>query len=185
MEDRQIVAMYQQRDQQAIAQTERKYGHYLTKVAYHILYDLEDCAESVNDTYLAAWNAIPPHQPESLCAFLSKLTRRISIDLLRKKQSAKRGGGEYELSLEELSQCLPGGNDPEAEVSSRELVRTIEKFLLTLPEKTRNVFIGRYFYMDSVKEVARYCGLTESNTKVLLHRTRLALGDYLKEEGYL
>ena len=185
MEDRQIVALYQQRDQQAIAQTERKYGHYLTKVAYHILYDLEDCAESVNDTYLAAWNAIPPHQPQSLCAFLSKLTRRISIDLLRKKQSAKRGGGEFELSLEELSQCLPGGNDPEAEVSSRELVRTIEKFLLTLPEKTRNVFIGRYFYMDSVKEVARYCGLTESNTKVLLHRTRLALGDYLKEEGYL
>ena len=185
MEDRQIVAMYQQRDQQAIAQTERKYGHYLTKVAYHILYDLEDCAESVNDTYLAAWNAIPPHQPESLCAFLSKLTRRISIDLLRKKQSAKRGGGEYELSLEELSQCLPGGNDPEAEVSSRELVHTIEKFLLTLPEKTRNVFIGRYFYMDSVKEVARYCGLTESNTKVLLHRTRLSLGDYLKEEGWL
>lgn len=185
MEDQQIVALYWQRDQQAIAQTERKYGQYLTKVAYHILYNLEDCAESVNDTYLAAWNAIPPHKPQSLCAFLSKLTRRISIDLLRKKQSAKRGGGEYELSLEELSQCLPGGSDPETETNGKELVRAIEKFLLEQPEKTRNVFIGRYFYMDSVKEVARYCGLTESNAKVLLHRTRLTLGDYLKKEGYL
>ena len=185
MEDRQIVSLYWRRDQLAIDQTQRKYGNYLTKVAYQILYDLEDCAESVIDTYLAAWNAIPPHKPQSLCAFLSKLSRRISIDLLRKKQSAKRGGGEYELSLEELRQCLPGGQNPEEEADGRELVRTIEKFLLDQPEKTRNVFIGRYFYMDSVKEVARYCGLTESNTKVLLHRTRLALGDYLKKEGYL
>lgn len=185
MEDQQIVALYWQRDQRAIEHTQKKYGNYLTKVAYHILYDLEDCAESVNDTYMAAWNAIPPHSPKSLCAFLSKLTRRISIDLLRKKQSAKRGGGEYEMSLEELSQCLPGGHDPETDVYGRDLVRTIENFLHALPEKTRNVFIGRYFYMDSVKEVARYCGLTESNAKVLLHRTRTALGEYLKEEGYL
>lgn len=185
MEDQQIVELYWQRDQMAIDATERKYGKYLTKVAYHILCDLEDCAESVNDTYMAAWNAMPPHRPQSLCAFLSKLTRRISIDLLRKKQSAKRGGGEYALSLEELNQCLSGGSDPEEAVNSRELVRSIEKFLCSLPEKTRNVFIGRYFYMDSVKEVAHYCGLSESNTKVLLYRTRIALGEYLKEEGYL
>lgn len=185
MEDHQIVELYWQRDQLAIDQTERKYGNYLTKIAYHILYDLEDCAESVNDTYMAAWNAIPPHRPQSLCAFLSKLTRRIAIDLLRKKQSAKRGSGEYALSLEELSQCLPGGDDPEETVNGRELASCIEAFLRQLPEKTRNVFLGRYFYMDSVKEVARYCGLTESNAKVLLHRTRLALGEYLKKEGYL
>lgn len=185
MEDQQIVELYWHRDQLAIEHTQRKYGRYLAKVAYHILYDLEDCAESVNDTYMAAWNAMPPHRPQSLCAFLSKLTRRISIDLLRKKQSAKRGGGEYETSLEELAQCLPGGQDPEDTVNSRELVKTIEQFLLTLPERTRNVFIGRYFYMDSVKEVARYCGLSESNTKVILHRTRTALSEYLKEEGYL
>ena len=185
MEDHQIVELYWQRDQRAIEHTQHKYENYLMKIAYHILYDLEDCAESVNDTYMAAWNAIPPHRPQSLCAFLSKLTRRIAIDLLRKKQSAKRGGGEYALSLEELSQCLPGGNDPEESVNSRELASSIEAFLRQLPEKTRNVFIGRYFYMDSVKEVARYCGLTESNAKVLLHRTRLALGEYLKKEGYL
>ena len=185
MEDQQIVDLYWQRDQLAIEHTQRKYGRYLAKVAHHILYDLEDCAESVNDTYMAAWNAMPPHRPQSLCAFLSKLTRRISIDMLRKKQSAKRGGGEYELSLEELSQCLPGGQDPEASVTGSDLVKAIEAFLLTLPEKNRNVFIGRYFYMDSVKEVARYCGLSESNAKVVLHRTRVALSAYLKEEGYL
>lgn len=185
MDDQQIVALYWQRDQQAIEYTQKKYGRYLAKVAYHILYDLEDCAESVNDTYMAAWNAIPPHRPQSLCAFLSKLTRRIAIDLLRKKQSAKRGGGEYEASLEELSQCLPGGHDPEAAFAGRELVKAIEKFLHDLPEKNRNVFIGRYFYMDPVKEVARYCGLSESNAKVMLHRTRVALSAYLKEEGYL
>ena len=185
MEDHQIVELYWQRDQLAIDQTQRKYGDYLTKIAYNILYDPEDCAESVNDTYMAAWNAMPPHRPQSLCAFLSKLTRRIAIDLLRKKQSAKRGGGEYTLSLEELGQCLPGGSDPEETVTGRELAGSIEVFLRQLPEKTRNVFIGRYFYMDSVKEVARYCGLTESNAKVLLHRTRLALGEYLKKEGYL
>ena len=185
MEDQQIVELYWQRDQQAIAHTQQKYGRYLAKVAYHILCDLEDCAESVNDTYMAAWNAMPPHKPQSLCAFLSKLTRRISIDRLRKKQSAKRGGGEYEVSLEELSQCLPGGHDPEVEVAAKDLAGTIETFLRTLPEKSRNLFIGRYFYMDSVKEAARYCGLTESNAKVLLHRTRIALGEYLKEEGYL
>ena len=185
MEDQQIVALYWQRDQLAIEKTQHKYGAYLTKVAYHILYNLEDCAESVNDTYMAAWNAIPPHKPESLCAFLSKLTRRISIDLLRKKQSAKRGGGEYELSLEELSQCVGGGADPEEIVNSRELARTIEVFLRRLPEKTRNAFLCRYFYMDSVKDVAKTCGITVSNAKVLLHRTRIALGEYLKEEGYL
>ena len=185
MEDLQIVALYWQRDPLAIEQTQRKYNSYLTKVAYNILHDLEDCAESVNDTYMAAWNAMPPHRPQSLCAFLSKLTRRISIDLLRKKQSAKRGGGEYEVSLEELSQCIPGGNDPEEETNGRALTKTIEDFLRGLPEKSRNAFIGRYFYMDPVKEVARYCGLTESNTKVLLHRTRAALREYLEKEGYL
>lgn len=185
MEDQQIVALYWQRDQLAIEQTERKYGSYLKKVAYNILYDLEDCAESVNDTYMAAWNAMPPHRPQALCAFLSKLTRRISIDLLRKKQSAKRFGGEYDLSLEELKGCIPGGDDPEEAVNGRALVKSIESFLRQLPEKNRNVFIGRYFYMDPVKDVARYCGLTENYAKVLLHRTRTALREYLQKEGYL
>lgn len=185
MDDEKIVELYWQRDQRAIEKTQHKYGSYLTKVAYNILSDWEDSVESVNDTYLSAWNAMPPHRPQALCAFLSKLTRRISIDLLRKKQSAKRGGGEYVLSLSELSQCLPGGNTTEQEADGRALAQSIQRFVQALPEKSRNVFIGRYFYMDPVKEVARYCGLTESNAKVLLHRTRLALREHLEQEGYL
>jgi RNA polymerase sigma-70 factor (ECF subfamily) len=185
VEDAKIVELYWLRDQQAIAQTQAKYGAYLTKVAMNILCDREDSDESVNDTYLAAWNAMPPHRPQALCAFLSKLTRRIAVSLLRKKQSLKRGAGDYALSVEELGECIPAGNTTEEIWESKALEAAIATFLRGIPEQARNVFIGRYFYMDPVKEVARYCGLTESNTKVLLHRTRLALGDYLKKEGYL
>lgn len=185
MEDQKIVELYWQRDQSAIDHTQRKYGAYLTKVALNILADPEDSMESVNDTYLAAWNAMPPHRPAALCPFLSKLTRRLSIDLLRKKQSAKRGGGEYELSLWELSQCIPGGNTTEELAEANALKQCIADFLRTQPEKARHAFLCRYFFMDSVKETARLCGMTESNTKVLLHRTRLALREYLEQEGFL
>ncbi len=184
MEDPKIVELYWQRNQLAIRKTQEKYGPYLTKVAYNVLGDPQDSEESVNDTYLAAWNAMPPHRPQALCPFLCKITRRIAISLLRKKTSARRGAGEYELSLSELDQCISGGVTPEEAWEGRFLAAAIEEFLRGLPEQTRNVFLGRYFYMDSVKEVARYCGLTESNTKVLLHRTRIALGAYLRKEGY-
>jgi len=185
VEDAKIVELYWQREQSAIRETERKYGNYLAKVAYNILNDMDDSMESVNDTYLSAWNAMPPHRPQALCPFLSKLTRRIAISLLRKKQSLKRGGGEYEVSLSELQQCIPGGNTTEEQYEGKALSACIAAFLHGVSEQARNAFIGRYFYMDSVKEVARYCGLTESNAKVLLHRTRIALREYLEKEGYL
>ena len=185
MEDGKIVELFWQRDQQALDQTERKYGVYLTRVAMNVLGDPEDSRESVNDTYLAAWNAIPPNRPQYLRAFLSKLTRRIAIDLLRKNQSQKRGGGEYDLSLSELEQSLPGGNSTEQIADGNALSQAIAEFLKTRPEVARRAFICRYFYMDSLKETAKACGLTESNTKVLLHRTRLALREYLEKEGYL
>lgn len=185
MEDERIVELYWLRDQTAIEKTEQKYGSYLTKVAYNILNDREDSQESVNDTYLSAWNAMPPHKPQALCPFLSKLTRRISVSLLRKKQSLKRGAGVYEMSVEELGECLPGGNTTEQLFEGKALEKSIASFLRGIPEQSRNVFICRYFYMDPVKDVARYCGLTESNTKVLLHRTRAALREYLQKEGFL
>lgn len=185
MDDEKIVDLYWKRDQQAIAQTERKYGAYLTKVAYNVLGDWEDCQESVNDTYLSAWNAMPPHKPQALCPFLSKITRRISISLFRKKQSAKRGAGTYAISLSELDQCVAGGSTPEERYRETELTASIEMFLRGVSEQARNLFIGRYFYMDSVKDAAAYCGLTESNAKVLLHRTRCALREHLQKEGYL
>jgi RNA polymerase sigma-70 factor (ECF subfamily) len=185
MEDSAIVQLYWTRNETAIFHTERKYGSYLMKIAYNILADREDSQESVNDTYLAAWDAIPPHRPQNLCAFLSKITRRIAIDLLRRQQSRKRGSGNYDVALSELDQCLSGGNTTEEIADGNALAQAIGVFLKTRTPAARTAFVCRYFYMDSLKETARACGLTESNTKVILHRTRQALREYLEKEGYL
>ena len=185
MEDSRIIAMFWAREQAALEQTQQKYGSYMTKVARQILGDPEDSEESVNDAFLAAWNAIPPHQPVSLCAFLSKLTRRIAIDRLRKREAQKRGGDQYLLSLSELSECLPGEDNTQQTVEAKLLAEAVRKFVAGLPEKTRQAFLGRYYFFDSIREVARYTGMTETNIKVLLHRTRGALRAFLEQEGFL
>ncbi|MBQ4600255.1 MAG: sigma-70 family RNA polymerase sigma factor [Oscillospiraceae bacterium] len=184
MEDAMIVSLYWQRDEAAIAHTQEKYDAYLHKIAYNVLNDSEDSRESVNDTYLAAWNSMPPHKPEILSTYLGKLTRRISIDLFRKRTRLKRGASEYTLSLSELADCIPGGATPESELELKQLGQTISAFLRTLSADARNTFIGRYYYMDPLKEVARYCGMSESKAKTLLYRTRQALRTYLEKEGY-
>lgn len=185
MEDVEIVNLYWQRDEAAIDHTQQKYGAYLTKIAYNILSSTEDSRESVNDTYLAAWNSMPPHKPSILSTYLGKLTRRISIDIFRKRTREKRLPSEYAVSLTELEDCLADDATPEQALEGKQLGEAISAFLRTLPQQTRNVFIGRYYFLDSVKEVAGYCGITESKAKTLLHRTRQALRTYLEKEGYL
>ncbi len=184
MEDEKIVDLYWQRSESAIRETEIKYDRYLTKIAYNILADAEDSRESVNDTYLAAWNSMPPHRPGVLSTYLGKLTRRISIDCFRRRTRQKRGGSEYEVSLSELGDCVSGGNSTEEIVNVRLLADAIGIFLRLQSEEARNAFIGRYYYLDSLKEVAAYCGMTESKCKTLLYRTRVALKEYLREEGF-
>ena len=184
MEDEKIVDLYWQRSESAIRETEIKYDRYLTKIAYNILADVEDSRESVNDTYLAAWNSMPPHRPGVLSTYLGKLTRRISIDCFRRRTRQKRGGSEYELSLSELGDCVSGGNTTEEIINVKLLADAIGIFLRLQSEEARNAFIGRYYYLDSVKEVAAYCGMTESKCKTLLFRTRVALKEYLREEGF-
>lgn len=184
MQDAVIVQLYWDRDESAISHTEQKYGAYLMKIANNILADREDSMESVNDTYLAAWNSMPPQKPSVLSTYLGKLTRRISIDLFRKKSSQKRGGGEYALSLEELGQCVSGGPEPEQTMEAKALARSIAAFLEDQPEQVRQVFIGRYYYMDPVKEIARYCRISESKVKILLFRARQSLREYLQKEGF-
>lgn len=184
MEDSQIVRLYWDRNEDAICQTDRKYGKYLSKIAYQILADREDTQESVNDTYLAAWNSIPPHKPDILSTYLGKLTRRISIDLFRKKTSQKRSAGEYALSLEELGDCVPGSDTTCQEVEAKLLAEAITAYLMTLPDQTRHIFIGRYYYMDPVKDIAAYCHISQSKVKILLHRARQGLRLYLEQEGY-
>ncbi len=181
MQDSEIIELYWQRNEAAIAETSRKYGGYCHKIAHNILASHEDSEECVNDTYLAAWNSIPPARPENLSTYLGRLTRNLSINRYKANHAARRGGGEFALSLDELDDCIP---DPISEQqSAEELGRHISDFLHTQPERTRQVFVRRYFYNDSISDIAHAFGLTASATKSLLHRTRLALGQYLAEQG--
>lgn len=184
MEDERIVSLYWDRDDRAIRETELKYDRYLTKIAYNILNNLDDSRESVNDTYLAAWDSMPPHKPSVLSAYLAKLTRRISIDCFRYRTRDKRLASEYAISLSELGDCVSGGNTTEELVNVKLLADTIGIFLRLQSEDARTAFIGRYYFLDSVKEVAAYCGMSESKCKSLLHRTRIALKAYLEKEGF-
>lgn len=183
MEDSQIVSLYWDRDERAISETDKKYSKYLQTIAYNILADREDASESVNDTYLAAWKSIPPHRPAVLSTYLGKITRRISIDCFRKRNAQKRGS-EYALSLEELGECI-GKNSTEETVNVQALAETIGQYLSTVSQEARRVFIGRYYYLDPVKEIARYCHISESKVKMLLLRTRQGLWAHLQKEGFV
>ena len=184
MNDEQIVSLYWDRDESAIRETEEKYDRYLTKIAYNILNNPEDSRESVNDTYLAAWNSMPPHRPSVLSAYLAKLTRRISIDLFRYRTRDKRLGSEYAISLSELNDCVSGGNTTEEIVNVKLLADAIGIYLRTQSAETRTAFLGRYYFLDSVREVAAYLGISESKCKTLLFRTRKGLREYLEKEGF-
>ena len=185
MEDEAIVSLYWQRNESAIRETERKYDRYLTKIAMNILADREDSRESVNDTYLAAWNSMPPHRPGVLSTYLGKITRRISIDRFRYRNREKRRQSEYEISLSELGDCVSGGNTTEEAVNVKLLADAIGIWLRLQPEENRNLFLCRYYFLDSLQEVAKNCGITESKCKTVLHRMRKSLKEYLEKEGFV
>ncbi|MBE5948357.1 MAG: RNA polymerase sigma factor [Lachnospiraceae bacterium] len=184
MRDAELVELYFNRDESAITETQNKYERYLTKIAYNVLADFEDSKESVNDTYLAAWNSIPPHRPNVLSVYLGKLTRRISIDIFRKRNREKRKTSQYALSLDELGECVPAPDGPEQALDSQLLADAINKFLWNISEDARTAFIGRYYFLDPLKTVAGYCGMSEAKAKSLLFRTRCGLKEYLKKEGF-
>ncbi len=166
-------------------ETAAKYGKYCFSIAKNILPSREDAQECVNDTYLDAWNSIPPHRPASLALFLGKITRRICIDRWRQQNARKRGGGETALALEELYQCVPDGCDAEQEYEKRELSRTINTFVKTLPGPEQRIFLCRYWYMDSIKDISKRFHYSESKVKSMLHRTRDKLKAELSKEGYV
>lgn len=183
MEDKRIIELYWQRSEDAISETASKYGTYLHSIAYQILSNTQDAEECVNDTYTGAWNAMPPHSPSILSAFLGKITRRISIDVWRKYSAQKRGGGETALALEELEDCVSGSGSVEEEWERRELTRKLNEFLRLLPDTERRVFLCRYWYMDSVPSIAQQFGFSESKVTSMLHRTRNKLRVLLEKEG--
>ena len=184
MEDRRIVELYWQRSEDAIAETASKYGNYLHSIAYQVLSNTQDAEECVNDTYSAAWNAMPPHRPSVLSTFLGKITRRISIDRWRKYSAEKRGGGEVALALDELADCVSGSGSVEEAAERRELKNLIDRFLDALPTTERKVFLCRYWYLDSVSSIAKQFGFSESKVTSMLHRTRAKLRAVLEKEGY-
>lgn len=184
MEDNKIVELYFERNESAIEETDKKYGRYLLKIACNILSDPKDSEESVNDTYLAAWNSIPPNRPNILSAYLGKLTRFISIDIFRKRNTQKRRGSEYALSLEELGDTADPSLSPEKNIEDKILAEAVSRFLRTLPKDTRDLFVIRYYYLDSLSDAAKYCRMSESKAKSRLYRTRCALKEFLVKEGF-
>lgn len=184
MEDEQIVALFWRRDQEAIVQSQRKYHPYLSKIAYNILHDQEDSQEVVNDTYFKAWQSIPPQRPSKLSIYLGRLTRHGAIDRYRHHTSQKRQGDTYAMCLEELEECCATGQDPQQVLDGKLLAQAISQFLCTLKPQTRAMFLGRYYFLDSLKEVAQYCGVHESKVKSTLFRVRKALRAYLRQEGF-
>ncbi len=184
MHDENIVEMYWQRDERAIEETDAKYGRYLFKIAYSILADEEDGRESLNDAYFRAWNSMPPARPQRLCPYMVKITRQSAIDIFRRKNRKKRGMSQYEESLSELEDCISKGNETQETVDLKLLAEAINQWLMTLPKETRVIFTGRYYFMDSVKDIAVYCNMSQSKVKSLLFRARVSLREYLKKEGF-
>lgn len=185
VDDAAIIDLYWARDSRAIDETGVKYGAYLTGIAMNLLRLSEDAEECVLDTYLAAWNAMPPERPGILRAFLGKITRNLALDRLKRLRAKKRGGGEPQVIFDELSQILPGGDGPEAALDRKELLRDIEAFLLAEPERARNMFLRRYWYADSVAAIAARYGLRENAVSAQLMRTRNKLRRYLTERGHI
>ena len=180
-----IIALYNARDETAIAATAHKYGHFCMSVAYGILQSRPDAEECVNDTWLGTWDTIPPNRPTILRAFLAKITRNLSIKRLEKKLAEKRGGSTECIVLDELEECIGDQTDVEGIVESHELEELIRRFVRKLPERDGNLFVRRYFFSDSVASIAERYRISENHVMVILSRTRKKLKKELIKEGFI
>lgn len=185
MKDEQIVSLLFEREEAGLAECRQKYERYLSAVGHKILFDEEDVEECVSDTYLAAWNSIPPARPENLGTFLGKVMRRKSIDRVRRLEAAKRSATAASVSFEELSGVLADGRNFTEDLEAKELGGRIAEFLRTLPKRDRQLFIRRYYEYDSVRELAELFRLSESAVKMSLKRSRDRLRETLIREGYM
>lgn len=183
VQDHQIVQLYWDRAEDAIAQSEQKYGGYCYAIAQNLLGVREDSEECVSDTWLNAWQAMPPQRPARLAAFLGRITRNLALDRWRRTVAAKRGAGQTALLLEELAECLPAPGGAEDWLDERELTALLDRFLAGLAPQTRLIFLRRYWYGCPVRQIAADCGLTESKVKMTLLRTREKLRTVLEKEG--
>ena len=183
MEDGKIIDLYWARSQQAIAESEQKYGSYCHTIARRVLDREEDAEECVNDTWLRAWNAMPPQRPSILSAFFGKLTRNLSLDRWRRLRAAKRGGSQVEVALHELEDCLPDTHRPDEELEAGETAAVISAFLRRQRDVDRALFIRRYFHLEPLDDLSRQFGLSAGQVKARLHRIRGRLKQELEREG--
>ncbi len=183
MEDQEIIDKIWERKEEGLQALTEKYAHYCYTVSYGILRSAEDVDECVNDTWLRVWNAIPPHRPNHLAGFLAKIIRNLSLNYAQKLHAQKRGGYEVTYVLEELSECVSDGKRVEERMERQELIHAIEMFLRKQSPKKRIVFLRRYFYMDSIKEIAEKLEIKEGSVKSILSRMRGDLQSWLEKEG--
>ena len=183
MKDTEIIDLYWKRDESAIAATAESYGNYCYSIAYHILQCQEDAKECVNDTYWKAWPTIPPHRPNRLATYLGKITRNLSLDRLKRLNAQKRGKGQTDLALKELESCIPAVNGLDQIVDEIVLTGAINQFLREQPRAERNIFVGRYWHLYSIADLAQAYGMRESKVASLLFRMRNKLKTYLEKEG--
>lgn len=185
MDDRQIIDLFYERSEAAISEAAKKYGNYCYAIAYRILYDEQDSEECVNDTYLRAWEAIPPHCPERLAVFLGKITRNLALNRYAYYTREKRGCGKMELVLEELQGCIPALQSTEQIMEEKLLVECLNRFLYDLPKEKRILFIKRYWYLQSIQEIAKDERMSESKVKMTLLRVRKQLKKVLEKEEFM
>ena len=183
MEDKDIIRLYFERSEEAINATAQKYSAFLSAISFGILRSREDAEECVNDTYMQAWNSIPPNEPKRLPAFLGKITRNLSLNRYERMTAQKRGGGSKELALEELEECIPAAGDVQREVEDTELRELINEFLGRLNKESRIIFMCRYWYFCTVSEIAEDMHVGESKVKMSLLRTRKKLKQFLEKQG--
>ena len=184
MSDEQIVELYWRRDERAIRETDRKYQHFLLTVAHNILRDAQDCEECLNDTYLGAWNAIPPARPKVLQAFLATIMRRTAIDRYKAGKRQKRIDSELTVALSEVEEFWADGSDPAAELDAHELGRVISEFIRALPKRRMYIFMSRYYTARPIGEIARLLGCSESTVNKEIAAIKRDLKEKLEKEGY-
>lgn len=183
MNDINIVELYLRRSEQAISETSNKYGNLCHGISYNILHNEQDAEECVNDTWLRAWNSIPPNRPSRLSIFLGRITRNLSLDRYRNYSAEKRLMTRTAAVLDELEECISGGDNVSEAVMEMVLTESIERFLNKTSAEKRNIFIRRYWYLDSIKDISVAYGITESKTTSILFRMRGQLQQHLAKEG--
>ncbi|MBQ9911225.1 MAG: RNA polymerase sigma factor [Lachnospiraceae bacterium] len=184
MSDAELVRRLWEKDEQALSLVQQQYGSYCRSIAQRILGNARDAEECVNDALLKTWSSIPPNSPDSLKAYIGRITRNLSFNLYQKQRAEKRGGSGFETVLDELAECIPGGREPEEEVLMNELSSEIDRFLSSLPKEKRMLFVSRYFYAESIPEIAKRFSISKNAASVRLNRLRKELRAHLKERGF-